>query len=137
MKITKYVFVLLFSVLILSCIGYGDRLKYDKTDVYYTMKVEKTDAEKLGNYLVSSGFTDGKEKSVQLSKNDENGNYQFKMVTSKEATDSKSYEVIFRLYAQQISDSVFNKQPVEFHICDNTFNTLKVIYLHKPKSTEL
>ncbi len=56
-----------------------------------------------------------------------NNHYQFRMVTTKEAAESESNEAIFKIYAKQISDSVFNKKPVDFHICDNTFNTLKEI----------
>lgn len=110
-----------------SCSGYGKKLKYQKTEVYYTNKVEKTDAEKLGDFLVRTKFADENEKSIQLSKNEENGNYQFRMVTTKEAAEDGSYETIFKVYAKQISDSVFNKKPVDFHVCDNTFKTLKVI----------
>ncbi len=125
-KITQIVAVLSF-VFFLACNGYGKKLQYQKTEVYYTDKVEKTDAEKLGDFLVKSNFAGENEKSIQLSKNEDSGNYEFRMVTSKEAADSKTYETIFKIYAKQISDSVFNKKPVDFHICDNTFKTLKVI----------
>lgn len=127
MKNLKIILLFSISILFIKCSGYGKKLQFGKTEVYYTSKVEKKDAKSLGNFLVSSGFAGDNEKSVQLSKDDENGNYQFRMVTTKEAANSKSYETIFKLYAKQISDSVFNKQPVDFHICDNTFSTLKVI----------
>ncbi|MFK8061042.1 MAG: hypothetical protein AB8B78_13250 [Polaribacter sp.] len=122
-----YLFILT-SFFLQSCTnGYGKKLQYQKTEVYYTDKVEKADAEKLGDFLVKSKFADENEKSIQLSKDEKNGNYQFRMVTTKKAAESDSYKAIFKIYAKQISDSVFNKQPVDFHICDNTFNTLKVI----------
>ncbi len=127
MKKIKITIFLLSLVLILACSGYGEKLQFEKTEVYYTSKVDKSEAEKLGKFLVSSGFADNNEKSIQLSKNDENGNYQFRMVTTKEASESDTYEAIFKLYAQQISDSVFNKKPVDFHVCNTTFKTLKVI----------
>ena len=81
----------------------------------------------MGDFLVSSKFAGENEKSVQLSKNKENNHYQFRMVTTTDAAESETYEAIFKMYAQQLSDSVFNKQPVDFHVCDNTFQTLKVI----------
>lgn len=114
-------------VFFIACNGYGKKLQYQKTEVYYTDKVQKTDAEKLGDFLVKSEFAGENEKSIQLSKDDQNGNYQFRMVTTKAAAESETYEAIFKIYAKQISDSVFNKHPVDFHICDNTFKTLKVI----------
>ena len=120
--------ILSFSLLIfLACSGYGEKLQYKKTEVYYTAKVEKADAEKLGEFLVSSEFAGENEKSIQLTKDEKTNHYIFRMVTTKEASESKTYETIFKIYAKQISDSVFNKQPVDFHICDNTFNTIKVI----------
>lgn len=112
---------------VFSCSGYGEKLQYGKTEVYYTSKINKKEAEKLGDFLVSSGFAGENEKSVQLFKNTENGNYEFRMVTTKEAAESETYEAIFKIYAKQISDSVFQQKPVDFHVCDNTFNTLKVI----------
>ena len=127
MKKTVQIISILSLVLFLACNGYGKKLLYQKTEVYYTEKVEKADAEKLGNFLIKTGFADDNEKSIQLSKNDKNGNYEFRMVTNKEAADSDTYESVFKIFAKQISDSVFNKKPVDFHVCNNTFKTLKII----------
>ena len=127
MKTFKILFILFCTVLFFACSGYGEKLQYNKTEVYYTDNVEKTEAEKLGDFLISSGFAGENEKSVQLSKNEETGNYQFRMVTTEEAANSESYQTIFKMFARQISDSVFNKKPVDFHVCNNTFETLKVI----------
>ena len=125
---TKIIPILfLLAILVTSCNGYGTKLEYQKTEVYYTSKVDKKDAQKLGDFLISSEFADGNRKSIQLTKDETTGNYVFRMVTSKEAIESDYYETIFKLFSKQISDSVFNKAPVDFHICDNTFNTLKVI----------
>lgn len=136
MKLLKTIIVITLISLFIACSGYGEKLQYAKTEVYYTNEVNKKDAEKLGEFLVSSGFAGDNEKSVQLAKNKENGNYQFRMVTTKEAAESETYETIFKYYVIQISDSVFNKEPVEFHICDNVFKTLKVIPFEKEDNTE-
>lgn len=122
-----YIFALIIGYSLISCSGYGEKLQYDGTDVYYTEKVSKADAEKLGDFLVKNEFTDGKEKSVQLTKVDSTGNYAFRMVTSKEYQENDSYKLLFKVFAKQISDSVFNGKPVDFHVCDDTFKTLKAI----------
>lgn len=127
MKLLKNTFLAAYLIFFFSCSGYGKKLQYQKTELYYTDLIEKEEAERLGDFLVSSQFVGENEKSVQLSKNEKNNHYQFRMVTTKEAAESESYEAIFKIYAKQISDSVFNKKPVDFHICDNTFNTLKEI----------
>lgn len=119
--------LVLLAIVITSCNRYGTKLEYQKTEVYYTDKVDKKDAQKLGEFLVSAEFADGKRKSIQLTKDDSNGHYIFRMVTTKEASESDYYKTIFKLFSKQISDSVFDKTPVDFHICDNTFKTLKVI----------
>jgi len=123
----KFLIIFLVTSVFVACSGYGTKLEYNGTDVYYTDKVDKKDAEKLGDYLVKSEFADGNVKSVQITKNDDSKHFIFRMVATKEASESKKYETIFKLYAQQLSDSVFNKQPVDFDVCDNTFTTLKTI----------
>lgn len=127
MKKTSKLIFILTTCLFLACSGYGEKLQYQKTELYYTDKVKKEVAEKLGEFLVKTEFANGNEKSIQLSKNENSGNYEFRMVTTKEAAESDTYKSIFKIYAKQISDSVFNKQAVDFHVCDNTFTTLKVI----------
>lgn len=131
MKKTPQILVAISILFLMACSGYGTKLQFEKTKVYYTDKVEKSDAEKLGAFLVKSKFADENEKSIQLTKDETTNNFVFRMVTNKEAAEDKSYEGIFKIYTKQISDSVFNKQPVDFHICDNTFKTLKVITFEK------
>lgn len=126
MKKTIFKFVLIISVItFISCTGYGKKLQYEATEVYYTDKVDKKDAEKLGEYLVSTDFANSNKKSVQLTKDEKTKNYVFRMVASEEAMNNKTYEIIFKAFAKKISDSVFNSKPVDFHICDNTFKTIK------------
>lgn len=122
--ITLICFVFAFT-LIISCSGYGKKIVFNGTEVYYTSQVEKKDAEKLGAFLVRSEFANGKGKSVQLTKNEENNHFVFRMVVNDEAAKSDMYEILFKAMAIQLSDSVFNASPVDFHVCDDRFNTLK------------
>lgn len=95
MKTRIVIFLILFAVLIISCNSYGTKLEYQKTEVYFIDKVDKKDAEKLGDFLVRSEFADGNEKSVQVTLDETNGNYIFRMVTSKEASEKDYYETVF------------------------------------------
>jgi len=124
-KTIKTILLITIIGLIISCSGYGKKLQFSKTEVYYTSVITKDEAQKLGEYLVSSGFADGNGKSVQLTKNKSNKNYVFRMVTSKKAMKDSTYDFIFQLMAKQLSDSVFNGNPVDFHVCDDTFKTVK------------
>lgn len=124
----KKIFTILALVtLFMSCSNYGEKLEFDGTEVYYTKGIEKAEATKLGQYLISSKFADGRKKSVQLTKDEETNRYNFRMVTAEKAAKDSTYNFIFKLMARQISDSVFDGKPVDFHVCDNTFNTLKVL----------
>lgn len=123
-----HLFLMLLSIVILSaCSTYGEKLTFNGTEVYYTSQVTQQEAEKLGKFLIDSEFADGNRKSVQLTKDEATGNFVFRMVTKKEAVDNKVYEVLFKAVAIQISDSVFNKQPVDFEVCNASFKTLKTI----------
>lgn len=127
LKMKKFFHYVILMLFIIACNSYGEKLTFKGTDVYYTESISKDEAEKLGNYLVSSKFADGKEKSVQITKDETSGNFVFRMVTKPEAAKDSTYNFIFKFMAMQLSDSVFNKAKVDFHVCDNTFKTLKVI----------
>lgn len=122
----KRLIIVLGMALLYACTSYGEKLEFKKTEVYYTNKVSLKEVQKLGDYLVSSKFADGNRKSIQLTKSD-NGNYVFRMVTTKEASEDKTYEVLFKVFSKELSDSVFDQAAVDFHVCNNTFKTLKVI----------
>ena len=115
------------AVLFASCSGYGDKEVFNATEVYYKGDISTDEVNRLGNYLISSEFADGRGKSVQLVKNEENGNYVFRMVANEKAQKDKTYEILFKALAMQISDSVFSGEPVDFDICNNTFESVKYI----------
>jgi len=127
MKKQWYILTIFLSLCLTSCNPYGEKLEFNGTEVYYTESVVKEEAQKLGNFLVNSRFADGNRKSVQLTKNEESGNYIFRMVTNEKAQKEDSYDILFKAISIQISDSVFNGKAVDFHVCNNTFKTLRVI----------
>lgn len=104
--------------------GYGEKLEFNGTDVYYTEGVTEADAQKLGEYLITSEFADGGEKSVQLSKRD--SVYLFRMVVMDGVTKDSTNDITFMAMAWTLSANVFDNAPVELEACDNTFETLRV-----------
>lgn len=104
--------------------GYGEKLEFNGTDVYYTELVSEAEAQKLGAYLVSSEFADGGEKSVQLSRRD--SVYLFRMVVMDGVTKDSTNDISFMALAWTLSANVFDNAPVELEACDNTFETLRV-----------
>jgi len=120
----KKLLPLLSIFLFFSCSELGEKLTFDGTEVYYNDGVTIEQAQKLGEYLIESKFTDGSEKSVQLVKDDTTGNLIFRMIINK--TVDKN-DVMFKDFAQSISKDIFNGKPVDMHLCDNKFKTLKVL----------
>lgn len=117
---------LLLSVALISGCGYGKKLEFNGGELYYTDNVNEESATRLGNYLVEKKFFDGKKKSVQLDKQD--GVIQFRMVVIEDYKSRKEFSpVIFQVMALQLSESVFDGQPVEVHLCDNKLKTLEVV----------
>ena len=128
----KYKYILLFVLVVCACLllaagcnNYGNQITFSGTQVYYTAAVTTDDVDRLGNFLISSGFADGNEKSVQLNKS---GNvYEFRMVVKKGIETDAEYRELGKLFAAQISENVFEGANVETHYCDEKFNTLIVL----------
>ncbi|WP_422355937.1 hypothetical protein [Roseivirga pacifica] len=118
------VLVVAIAVWVISKPGYGEKLEFNGTEVYYTESVNKADAQKLGAYLLESGFADGGTKSVQLSKPD--SAYHFRMVVKEGVEKDSANDITFQALAMTLSWSVFNNETVVVEACDNTFNTLRV-----------
>lgn len=104
--------------------GYGEKLEFNGTDVYYTELVNEDEAQKLGEYLVESEFADGGSKSVQLSKRD--SVYLFRMVIKEGIEKDSTNDLTFLAMTYALSMAVFDGAPVELEACDNTFETLRV-----------
>ena len=126
-KLLTFALIAFVSIAFISCSNYGEKEEFNGTEVYYKGEITKDQATKLGNFLVSSEFADGRKKSVQLVKNEENGNYIFRMVTNEKAQKEKTYEILFKALAMQISDSVFQGKPVDVDVCNDTFESVKYI----------
>lgn len=124
LKVIGLLVVTFIAYVVFNMEGYGEKLEFNGTDVYYTEEVTEADAQKLGEYLVSSEFADGGEKSVQLSKRD--SVYLFRMVVMDGVTKDSANDISFMALAWTLSANVFDKAPVELEACDNTFETLRV-----------
>lgn len=104
----------------------GTLMTFNRGQLFYKPPVTQDEANRLGNYLVEANFFDGNPKSVQITK--EENKYIYRMVLKQGLDESSSFlEDIQRAFSNQISQIVFSGTPVEIHLCDNTFNTIKVL----------
>lgn len=124
LKVVGLLVVAFVVYIVITLEGYGEKLEFNGTDVYYTEEVTEAEAQRLGEYLVEAEFADGGEKSVQLSKRD--SVYLFRMVVIDGVTEDSANDVTFLAMTYGLSLSVFDGAPVELEACDNTFETLRV-----------
>ncbi|MDR2313077.1 MAG: hypothetical protein LBE02_00915 [Spirochaetaceae bacterium] len=125
LKFSFGVAALSMSLLTISCSSYGEQKTFNGTQVFYTSAVTLSDVDRLGEYLVDSGFADGEEKSVQLNKT---GNtYEFRMVVKKGIEQDQEYRNLGKLLAAEISENCFNGSQVDTHFCDENLKTLIVL----------
>ena len=120
--------ILVLTILLavgLACSTYGTKLDFNGGELYYTDNVTEADAKKLGEYLVKSGFFDGRKITVQLDKS--GATYQFRMVVVKEKQNDDATMILMKTFAGEISEEVFNDAPTELHICDDQLKTLRVL----------
>lgn len=109
----------------LACGSYGTKLDFNGGELYYTDNVTEADAKKLGDYLVKSGFFDGRKITVQLDKS--GATYQFRMVVVPEKQNDDATMILMKAFAGEISGEVFNDAPTELHICDDQLKTIRVL----------
>lgn len=122
----KTISSLLFAALFLlaGCANHGTEKTYNGVQLYYTSDVTEAEADALGNYLIKSEFANGEAKTVQLART---GNtYEFRMVVKKGIESDAEYAEVFKVFAKDISNNVFNGSQVDLHACDDNLETLRV-----------
>jgi hypothetical protein len=127
-SVSILIVAVLFSLIVTGCSNYGTKLTYNKTnDLYYTGNVTKEEAQSLGDYLVEQEFfaNDENARSVQLDKS--GSTYQFRMVVKKGLEQDQSTINTAKIFAAELSKSVFNGKTVDIHFCDDSLKTLKVV----------
>lgn len=123
------------SVLVSCGDGYGTKLEYGSTELYYTDEVTESEAKALGDYLEETKFTEGDEtKTVQLTKDGDV--FQFRMVVKDSYLDDEDYEAIAAFYAYSLSIDVFDGEEVEIHLCDDKLETKKVVEMDKGSESD-
>ncbi len=128
MSITKQCcafFIVALAVSSSACWGqeYGEQVVSNGTEIYFTEGVTEEEAEKLGLFLTEYEFSDGTEKSVQLTKEDDV--WQFRMVVMPEFVEDKEMHKNFKFMCLELSTAFEGKQ-VDVQICDDELKTLKV-----------
>lgn len=93
-------------------------------EVYYKRPVTREEAQKVGDFLKSTGvFEGGRRKSLQLRKKD--GVYQLRVVILKGKEKDKTIIKSLKFTAGQISHQVLDGSKISLYLCDKYFKTIK------------
>lgn len=125
LKTKGFLLMSAFLLMLIACTNYGTKLEFNGVELYYTSDVEEAEAKALGEYLVDSGFADGNEKSVQLNK--EGSTYEFRMVVKEGMEKDEEYIEIAKVFAAELSETLFDGEQVDIHLCDDKLKTLRVV----------
>ncbi|MDP8216533.1 MAG: hypothetical protein P9L98_04380 [Candidatus Kaelpia imicola] len=128
-RILNYLCIICLLLLNLSCSKtdseWGRSIKYKGSDLYYTSKITKDDAKRLGDYLFEAGFFHEDFKgSSQITK--DNDTYQFRIVVNESSLNDKDFIKNAAMFAATISKGVFDGNQVEIHLCDKNFKTVNI-----------
>jgi hypothetical protein len=104
---------------------YGVKLVFSGGELYYTQPVTRSEAEKLGQYLVQAKFFDGTPKTAQINKSGQT--YQFRYVVMKGYDQKKEYIDLVKQFSAELSGGVFHNAPVDIHLCDSYLKTRRVV----------
>lgn len=123
-------FAVIFLVLLSGCSApdYGTKLTFaENNDLYYTENVTAKEAQALGDYLVKQSFFTNGGDGITIQLNKATDIYEFRMVVVEGAEKDQDTLDSMKLFANEISQDVFNGKSLNIHLCDDTLTTLKVV----------
>jgi hypothetical protein len=118
----------LTTLKVVEPIDYGTKLTFgENNELYYTENVTVEEAQSLGDYLVSQDFfaDDGNLRSIQLNKS--GTTYEFRMIIKKGLEQDESVIDSMEFLATDLSSNVFDNKDLDIHLCDENFETLRVV----------
>lgn len=109
MQLQKILFTTTIILLFIACINPGKEVKFKNNKVYFKDGATKEDAQKLGEYLVKTGYFDTtreKEVDVQLLKEGNKFNVNFVVDTTAYNQHPEAYNT-FKSTEGELSQNVF------------------------------
>ena len=100
-------------------------LEFKSSRVYCTSRVEKAEAQKLGEYLTRDGFFDGAPKTVQLDK--EGNTYLFRLTVLPGFDANPEFLAGVKEMRATMSQKVFDNKPLTIHVCNLQWQTTRTV----------
>ena len=105
--------------------GLGKRLDLSGSDLYYASSVTTAEAKRLRRHLLETQTFDEAAGTFQLNK--EGSKYQFRMMVQPRAENDQQTVFASDALGMRLSGAVFGGKVVEVHLCDENFDTLRVV----------
>jgi len=112
-------------MLLTGATNYGALLEVNHGNLYYTTAVSQEEAKALGGFLVEAKIFDGREISIQLTR--EGRTLQVRFPVKPGFDKDEAYITSIRALGTQISQRVFRGAPVEVDLCDHDLKTLRAV----------
>lgn len=122
--------------------GFGEddslvKLTFDYLELFYKAPVTETEANRLGRFLVDSGWDDMAggdwigHQQVKIAKSGDTYEYFQLLPTTLKPGAKQDYDNAVKELSESISINVFDHAPVNIHICDGNFQTIRVVNPHR------
>ena len=98
---------------------------FQDDELYYTERIEKINAEKLGKLLENNGLFVKDDVSVNVGIDKDGNIYIFSLLVKDAAVEDSNLITTLKELSYKISKEVFNNQKVQVNLCDNNFKVLK------------
>ena len=108
--------------------GLGTELTFNGGKLFYKPPVTAVEANRLGNFLVSNNVFNGEDKAFKIRKS---GNtYEYRMVLKEGISPDLAVTLLGSPhddFIRTMSRDVFSDAPIDVHLCDKSFKTLRGI----------
>jgi hypothetical protein len=106
--------------------GHGNRLAFERGELYYNHPVTPEEAQRVGEYLVQQDiFNAQKGATVQLDKDHER--YQLRFVVDPALAEGTLANVQFAVIGSDIAQNVLSGQPLDVLLCDDQLTPLRTL----------
>lgn len=127
MQLQKIFFTAIAVVFFTACVNPGKEIKFNNNKVYFKDGATKEDGQKLGEYLVKTGYFDTtgqKGVDVQVLKNSNSFVVNFVVDTAAFKQHPEAYNT-FKSFESEISKNVFGGGTVTIGVVDGELKEVK------------
>ncbi|KXK55930.1 MAG: hypothetical protein IPM61_12070 [Chlorobi bacterium] len=104
---------------------YGRRVGFGPSDLYIGNNITPQEAKTIGSHLVKIGYFGKSPETAQLQKGSD-GRYAFRIMVKSGTENNPEFLQRTQKFAQELT-SVMGNKPVEVHLCNLLFKTIRVV----------